>query len=124
MITTRDGATGAGNIAALCRRHHQLKTDRRWTYQLDPDGTTTWTSHTGRHYRTRTTMSDPTADPTPAGDQPRHVGERPDELLPAPRPLVDPATASASAADNVDVSQRPLDRDTSVPTETDDPPRI
>ncbi len=43
-----DGPTSPANLAGLCRRHHRLKQTGRWRYSLDPDGTITWTSTTGR----------------------------------------------------------------------------
>ena len=43
-----DGPTTPANLAGLCRRHHRLKQTGRWRYSLDPDGTITWTSTTGR----------------------------------------------------------------------------
>ena len=43
-----NGPTSPTNLAGLCRRHHRLKQRRRWTYHLDPDGTATWTSPTGK----------------------------------------------------------------------------
>ncbi len=42
------GPTTPANLAGLCRRHHRLKQRRRWSYRLDPDGTATWTSPSGR----------------------------------------------------------------------------
>jgi hypothetical protein len=42
-----DGETNAGNLAALCRTHHVLKTHGGWTYQTAEDGTTTWTLPSG-----------------------------------------------------------------------------
>jgi hypothetical protein len=42
------GPTSPANLAGLCRRHHRLKQRRRWAYRLDPDGTATWTSPSGR----------------------------------------------------------------------------
>lgn len=45
------------NLHALCRRHHRLKTSRRWSVERDADtGRTTWTDHTGREH---------TRDPVP-----------------------------------------------------------
>ncbi len=41
------GPTTPTNLGGLCRRHHRLKQRRRWTYQLDPHGTATWTSPNG-----------------------------------------------------------------------------
>ena len=43
------GRTTPRNLAALCRRHHRLKTLMRWRYRLDPDtAVATWTTPTGR----------------------------------------------------------------------------
>jgi hypothetical protein len=44
------GQTHPGNLAPLCRRHHRLKTSRRWRYQRNPNGTYTWTSPHRRRY--------------------------------------------------------------------------
>ncbi len=46
------GPTTPTNLGGLCRRHHRLKQRRRWTYQLDPDGTATWTSPNGKRRMT------------------------------------------------------------------------
>ncbi len=46
--------THAGNLHALCRHHHRLKTFTRWRPVLDPaTGEVTWTSPSGRRYLTR-----------------------------------------------------------------------
>lgn len=45
------GRTDAGNLQALCTRHHQLKTHRGWRATRDPDtGCTRWTSPLGREH--------------------------------------------------------------------------
>lgn len=41
------GGTDAGNLAALCRTHHVLKTHGGWRYQTQTDGTTTWLTPSG-----------------------------------------------------------------------------
>ena len=48
------GATHAANLVCLCRKHHHLKTfwDGDWALTLFPDGSTVWTSPTGRTYTT------------------------------------------------------------------------
>ena len=46
------GPTSAGNLAALCGRHHDAKTKNHLTYQRDPEGGYTWTTRTGHAYRT------------------------------------------------------------------------
>jgi Domain of unknown function (DUF222) len=57
-----DGPTSHTNLCCLCRRHHRLKTEGGWLVRLDPDGTVTWISPTGRVY---VTMPDPIAEPDP-----------------------------------------------------------
>lgn len=45
------GSTAAGNLWALCRRHHLLKDHHPgWSVCGDPGGSVTWTSPTGRTY--------------------------------------------------------------------------
>ncbi len=56
------GSTTPTNLAGLCRRHHRLKQRRRWTYQLDSDGTATWVSPSGRK---RVTLPDHAVWPVP-----------------------------------------------------------
>jgi len=57
------GATTATNLAVLCRRHHRLKHTTGWNVTLDPTGTMTWTTPTGRRYRTEPwTYTDPPPD--------------------------------------------------------------
>jgi hypothetical protein len=46
------GRTTPTNLGGLCRRHHRLKQRRRWAYQLDPDGTVSWTSPKGKRRMT------------------------------------------------------------------------
>ena len=45
-----DGPTASDNIAALCRRHHRLKTHSPWTYTMIEPGTYLWTSPHGYQY--------------------------------------------------------------------------
>ena len=56
------GDTAPANLAGLCRRHHRLKQRRRWSYQLDRDGTATWVSPSGRK---RVTLPEHAAWPPP-----------------------------------------------------------
>jgi len=57
------GQTRAGNLHALCRRHHQLKTAAGWTVERDPlTGVTTWTLPTGRTRTRPPTVLDPHVD--------------------------------------------------------------
>jgi hypothetical protein len=55
------GATTATNLHALCRRHHHLTHDTRWSVHRDDTGTTIWTSPAGRTYHVP-----PTTYPTTA----------------------------------------------------------
>ncbi|WKK72401.1 DUF222 domain-containing protein [Rathayibacter oskolensis] len=47
------GETSLENLASLCTAHHHVRHGDRWTYRLHPDGTTDWTTPTGRHVTTR-----------------------------------------------------------------------
>lgn len=44
------GITSAGNLGALCRRHHRLKTHGGWKLESAPDGSCLWTSPHGKSY--------------------------------------------------------------------------
>jgi hypothetical protein len=44
------GPTSPRNLQPLCPRHHHLKHEAGWHLIRQPDGTTTWTSPTGRTY--------------------------------------------------------------------------
>lgn len=60
------GPTITSNLGALCRRHHRLKTHRRWRVQQTSSGVFEWTSphgHTYRRDQTGTARTD--ADPDP-----------------------------------------------------------
>jgi hypothetical protein len=76
-----NGPTTPTNLAGLCRRHHRLKQQRRWHYQLAPDGTATWTSPTGQQ---RITPPDFAALPPPPPPPP-----------PPPGPITTRALAAA-----------------------------
>jgi hypothetical protein len=45
------GATSPRNLQPLCPRHHHLKHEAGWQVRRENDGTTIWTSPTGRSYR-------------------------------------------------------------------------
>ncbi|WKK71772.1 DUF222 domain-containing protein [Rathayibacter oskolensis] len=47
------GETALENLASLCTAHHHVRHGDRWTYRLHPDGTTEWTTPTGRRVTTR-----------------------------------------------------------------------
>jgi 5-methylcytosine-specific restriction endonuclease McrA len=42
--------TRPSNLACLCRRHHNAKTSRRWSYVRNRDGTYTWHGPYGSAY--------------------------------------------------------------------------
>jgi hypothetical protein len=44
------GQTGPDNLAALCRRHHRLKTHAGWSYTMPEPGIYLWRSPHGRRY--------------------------------------------------------------------------
>ena len=46
----RGGPTSTDNLAALCRRHHRLKTRGRWRYRMIDPGVFVWTSPLGHTY--------------------------------------------------------------------------
>ena len=52
VIPWPDGPTTAGNLAALCRHHHRLKHQTRWTVRAGPGGELRWTSPAGQSYST------------------------------------------------------------------------
>ncbi|WP_460691353.1 HNH endonuclease signature motif containing protein, partial [Nocardioides flavus (ex Wang et al. 2016)] len=61
------GPTTTGNLAALCRFHHRLKTHSAWRYAMVAPGVFEWTAPHGYRYRrdhTGTTELDP---PDPPG---------------------------------------------------------
>jgi len=46
------GTTGSGNLGALCRHHHLLKTHGGWDLEQPRSGTFVWTTPAGRVIRT------------------------------------------------------------------------
>ena len=49
----RGGPTTSTNLAHLCRRHHTLKHQTKWSVTQATDGTLTWTSPLGTNYTER-----------------------------------------------------------------------
>ena len=45
------GPTDTGNLGALCRFHHRLKTHSAWRYEMTSPGVFEWTSPHGHRYR-------------------------------------------------------------------------
>ncbi|MGW8566497.1 DUF222 domain-containing protein [Isoptericola sp. NPDC055881] len=54
------GATEAGNLASLCRKHHTLKHESRWHVEQLGAGVLAWTSPRGRTYLTSPGTADHT----------------------------------------------------------------
>ena len=72
---TRGGLTSTDNLAALCRRHHRLKTKGRWRYKMTDPGVFVWTSPLGHTYLRDHTGSRPLS---PRTNQPaRHTSAHP-----------------------------------------------
>ncbi|WP_198016954.1 HNH endonuclease signature motif containing protein, partial [Nocardioides sp. CF8] len=65
----RGGTTSTDNLAALCRRHHRLKTKGRWSYAMTEPGVFVWTSPHGHTYLRDHTGSRPI---DPNGHPPDH----------------------------------------------------
>jgi 5-methylcytosine-specific restriction endonuclease McrA len=83
----RGGQTSTDNLAALCRRHHRLKTKGRWRYRMTAPGVFEWTSPLGWTYRRDHTGSRCTGRAWPeagsgsgtdGGDQQHGQPDRPD----------------------------------------------
>jgi hypothetical protein len=71
------GATSSDNLAALCRRHHRLKTHGGWTYTMLEPGRYLWRSphgHTWLRDRTGTTDLTPPTAPDPGDPPERRTG--------------------------------------------------
>ena len=65
------GPTASDNIAALCRRHHRLKTHSPWGYTVIEPGTYLWTSPHGLQFlRDHTGTQDVSRDRRPRGAAP------------------------------------------------------
>ncbi|KQQ00002.1 MULTISPECIES: HNH endonuclease signature motif containing protein [unclassified Rathayibacter] len=65
------GETSLQNLASLCTGHHHVRHGDRWTYVLHPDGSTDWTTPTGRRVSTRPPVlpgRPPDAPPRPRFD--------------------------------------------------------
>jgi HNH endonuclease len=66
------GPTTRANLALTCRRHNQTKTTGTgWTYHHNPDGSYTWTTHTGHHYTSPATSTWTRAQPKEEDPPPR-----------------------------------------------------
>ncbi len=69
------GPTNQANLHALCRTHHNLKTEKLWRVDRHPDGSETWTSRFGYSY-TRAAPVQPVTDLNPP-DEPYPAVECP-----------------------------------------------
>ena len=68
-ITRTPSAAPPTNATCLCTRHHHAKHDTDWQVTRTPDGTTHWTSPTGRHY-TKPPNTYPTTEKSPEDPDP------------------------------------------------------
>jgi hypothetical protein len=71
------GSTSSDNLAALCRRHHRLKTHGGWSYTMLTPGEYLWRSphgHTWLRDRTGTTDLTPPSVPSPGDPPERRTG--------------------------------------------------
>jgi 5-methylcytosine-specific restriction endonuclease McrA len=65
------GSTSSDNLAALCRRHHRLKTHGGWTYTMLEPGSYLWRSPHGHTWlRDTTGTTDLTPETVPGPDEP------------------------------------------------------
>ncbi|GLJ80039.1 HNH endonuclease signature motif containing protein [Microbacterium imperiale] len=69
------GPTHVGNLAHLCKRHHDVKHHTRWRVEQLPGGKLVWTSPTGRVYREDAPR--PLVAFTPATESPPAKSESP-----------------------------------------------
>jgi hypothetical protein len=58
------GCTCRANLQCLCLFHHRMKTHSKWDVKLDPDGTCTWTTPTGRVFVTQSPPVGDIGEPT------------------------------------------------------------
>jgi len=65
-----EGPTVAENLAALCRSHHLLKTHSEWRVRQDKGGTLTWTTPSGRTFRTHAHAYETAGRPAPRSGAP------------------------------------------------------
>ncbi|QTH38329.1 HNH endonuclease signature motif containing protein [Yimella sp. cx-51] len=54
---TPGGHTTPSNLQLLCKRHHRVKTAKRWSVTMTRDGDCTWTSPTGSVHITRPALT-------------------------------------------------------------------
>ena len=77
--------TTQANLMSLCRRHHRLKHDGKWSVTRDDDtGVTTWTDRRGRTHHSQPPPKPTTTTATGPADSSRKNQQ------PAPKPTTDP----------------------------------
>ena len=97
-IVPYDGAnTVETNLEALCCRHHHAKHDGGWHVTRRDDGTTSWTSPTGRRYEK---PPDPYPSGTSADPPPTPAPEAEPGPEPEPEPGPEPEPAAAPEPDD------------------------
>ncbi len=110
------GRTTADNLAHLCRHHHVVKHQTAWRNRLEPDGTVTWTSPTGRTHRA------PPADPTGPGAR---APSAPDPTTPGPTAsdlaVPDPAVPEGPAPGPLALGRPAPERPETGPPDADVP---
>lgn len=74
------GPTAVSNLGSLCRHHHRLKHETRWTVVQRDGGAFSWTSPTGRRYLT---APEALAPPARASDLSAAPGRRDEPPMPA-----------------------------------------
>ncbi|HJQ42781.1 MAG TPA: DUF222 domain-containing protein [Jatrophihabitantaceae bacterium] len=79
---TLDGETKPDNLNALCERHHQLKHETTWHYEVTDDSSVVWTSPTG-HIYTRLATTYP-VDTTTRANAPPGEAAAPTDSDPPP----------------------------------------
>jgi HNH endonuclease/Domain of unknown function (DUF222) len=87
----RGGTTDPDNLHPLCRRHHNLKTDKLWSIEVNPDGSQTWISPMGfRHAREPASYHlEPLGEPPETEDIPVDIASRVPDHDPCPPPGID-----------------------------------
>ncbi|HVX69311.1 MAG TPA: hypothetical protein VHA79_06425 [Mycobacteriales bacterium] len=78
------GHTSTCNLQPLCRRHHNLKTQRLWSVDIDPDGSEVWTSRLGFKFVQRAPTYPIDLFEPPPDDVPTDVADRIPEHDPDP----------------------------------------
>lgn len=87
----KGGPTSPGNLGALCRRHHRIKTHTEWSItESGTDGSCTWKTPTGEHIQVEPEPVLSGSERSPEIPQPRPPGSEPGSE-PEPGPDAPPA---------------------------------